>query len=77
METGLQAVVELLVQEDGQSAARICRRLGLARSELQRLLAVLGEDPAFGGLGWVELRDDDGRDRLWLTPAARTALAAT
>lgn len=75
MEAELRAVVELLVQEDGQSSARICKRLGLARSELQRLLAVLGEDAGFGGLGWIEVRDDDGRECLWLSETARAALA--
>jgi FdhD protein len=65
------ALLALLEAEDGQSSARLCKRLGCSRSELQRLLARLGADPAVGGLDLVECRRDDGRDTLWLTSRAR------
>ena len=66
MQQAAAALLELLVQEDGLSPARACKRLGIARSELQRLLAVLGDDAALGGLGLVELRATDDHERLHL-----------
>lgn len=60
------ALLQLLVQEDDLSPARACKRLGIARSELQRLLVLLGDDPALGGLGLVELRATDDHERLYL-----------
>lgn len=66
MQQAAVALMELLVQEEGLSPARACKRLGIARSELQRLLALLGDDPALGGLGLVELRVVDDHARLFL-----------
>jgi DNA-binding IclR family transcriptional regulator len=66
MQQAATALLELLVEEDGLSPARACKRLGIARSELQRLLVLLGDDPALGGLGWVELRATGEHERLYL-----------
>jgi DNA-binding IclR family transcriptional regulator len=66
MQQAAAALLQLLVQEDGLSPARACKRLGIARSELQRLLAALGDDPALGGLGLVELRATGDHQRLYL-----------
>lgn len=65
------ALLRLLAQEDGQSIHRVARRLGLGLSELQRLLAALGDDPRFDGLDLVELRADGERPLLWLTDKGR------
>lgn len=70
MEQRLAALLRYLAANDGASAARVCKQLGLARSELQRLLAVLGEGAA-DGLGLVRRVEDAGRDRLMLTPRGR------
>lgn len=70
-------LLDLLSHEDGISAARACKRLGLSRSELQRLLALLGDDAQLGGLDLVRVAHDDGRDTLWLSERARTARSAS
>jgi DNA-binding IclR family transcriptional regulator len=71
MEQRLADLLRYLAANDGASAARVCKQLGLARSELQRLLAVLDEDAAADGLGLVRRIEDEGRDRLALTPRGR------
>lgn len=71
------AVVRLLAQDDGQSIHRVAKRLGLGLSELQRLLAALGNDPRFDGLDLVEIRCEGQRTLLWLTDRGRGLCAAT
>ncbi|MCC7249814.1 MAG: hypothetical protein IT473_14420 [Lysobacter sp.] len=66
------ALLALLAEEDGVSVPRAAKRLGLAASELRRLLVALGDDAQLGGLGLVECRASDrGHDRLWLTERGR------
>jgi len=65
------ALLQLLREEDGQSIHRVARRLHLGMSELQRVLAALGDDPRFDGLDLVERREDGERTRLWLTEKGR------
>lgn len=69
------ALLRMLSEQDGQSAARVARRLGIGQSELLRLLAALGDDPRVDGLGLVERREDGARTLLFLTTRGR-ALAA-
>lgn len=69
-------LLDLLAREDGVSAARACKQLGLSRSELQRLLVPLGDHPQLGGADLVRVVHEDGRDRLWLSDRARRARAA-
>ena len=71
MEQRLAELMRFIAGHEGASAARISKQLGLARSELQRLLAVLGDDPALGGLGLVRATAEGARDRLALTPHGR------
>lgn len=66
-------LLALVEAEDGLSAARACKRLGLARSELQRLLAALGPEP---GLDLVRVEEAAGRATLHLTERARAARPA-
>jgi DNA-binding IclR family transcriptional regulator len=66
------ALLELLATQDGMSVARACKRLALSRSELQRLLAKLGDSETLGGLGLVRIESGDGRETLWLTDCARS-----
>ena len=66
------AVLRLLREEDGQSIHRVAKRLQLGLSELQRVLAALGDDPRHDGLDLVERRQDGERTRLWLTAKGRS-----
>ena len=74
MEAQLAALLRVVAGHEGASTARAARRLGVAASELQRLLAVLGDDPVLGGLGLVDARDDGDRRVLSLTAAGRAWL---
>lgn len=66
------ALLALLVGNDGVSVPRAAKRLGLAASELRRLLVALGDDAQLGGLGLVECRTSErGHARLWLTERGR------
>lgn len=76
MSDALSALLELVAHEEGLSAARACKRLDLSRSELQRLLATLGDDGALGGLKLVRIESDGTRDTLWLSASARAARGA-
>lgn len=76
MSDTLTALLELVANEEGVSAARACKRLGLSRSELQRLLTALGDDEALGGLNLVRIESDGTRDALWLSTRAREARGA-
>lgn len=75
MEIQMAALLRLLAESGEASTARVARRLGLAASELQRLLAVLCDDPVLGGLGLVRKRDDGARTLLSLTAAGHEWLA--
>ena len=66
MDETARALLEFVRAEPGVSAARACKRLGLPRSQLQRLLTALGPASPIGGLGLLRAEDDaDGRTRLW------------
>ncbi len=64
-------LLRLLHEEDGQSLHRVAKRMRLGLSELQRLLAALGDDPRFDGLDLVERRQEGERVLLWLTEKGR------
>jgi len=70
------ALLRLLREEDGQSIHRVAKRLQLGLSELQRILAALGNDPRFDGLDLVERREDGERTLLWLTDKGRQLVDA-
>ena len=65
------ALLRLLHEEDGQSIHRVAKRMNLGISELQRLLAALGNDARFDGLDLVERREEGDRVLLWLTDKGR------
>ena len=71
MEQRLADLLRFVAGHDGTSSARACKQLGLARSELQRLLVVLGDDDALGGLGLVATERVDDRLLLRLTHQGR------
>ena len=70
------ALLRLFRDEDGQSIHRVAKRLQLGLSELQRILAALGDDPRFDGLDLVERREDGERTLLWLTDKGRQLVDA-
>ena len=71
MDPRIAGLLRYLAANDGASVARVCKQAGLARSELLRLLAVLEQDDANGGLGLVRRIEDAGRECLALTPRGR------
>ena len=66
MDERLAALLALVTAEEGLSAARACKRLGLSRSELQRCLTRLGPETSIGGLDLVRVEDEGERETLWL-----------
>lgn len=66
----LRELLELVEANPGISSARACKRLALSRSEFQRLLLVLGDDAAMGGLGLVRIESEPPPSRLWLNLAS-------
>ncbi len=64
-------LLDLVAGEEGLSSARACKRLGLSRSQLRRLLVALGPDTALGGLDLLRIEQDGSRETLWLSARAR------
>lgn len=70
---GLGELLALIAADEGLSVARACKRLGLSRSELQRMLVALGDDVSLGALGLVRVEQREGRALLWLSESAKAA----
>jgi hypothetical protein len=70
------ALLSLLRDEDGMSIHKACKKLGLSMSEMMRLLTVLGDNAALGGLNLVARREDGARTVLCLTAAGQAATEA-
>jgi len=68
----LLRLLDLVAVNEGLSSARACKRLGLSRSELSRLLTALGPDPTIGGLDLLRVQHEGGRETLWLSDRARS-----
>jgi len=75
IEDRLAAVIRFVDGNDGVSIARAAKQLGFSQSELLRLIVVLGEDRAMGGLGLIALQDENSRRLLRLTANGRDWLA--
>jgi len=75
IEDRLAAVIRFVDGNDGVSIARAAKQLGFSQSELLRLIVVLGEDRAMGGLGLIALQDENSRRLLRLTADGRDWLA--
>jgi|GEM_PF-1507251 len=60
-EAQLLAVVAAVAEREGLGDHALRKRLGIAMSELNRLLVLLGEDTRLGGLGLVEVRHEATR----------------
>ncbi|WP_341678003.1 hypothetical protein [Niveibacterium sp. SC-1] len=57
-ETQLLAVVAAVAEREGISDHALRKRLGIAMSELNRLLTLLGDDVRIGGLGLIEAQQE-------------------
>ncbi len=73
MQIGVALMQELSSSAVPISAARVCKRLGVRMSSLQRCLAYFGEQHIAGqeGLGLVHSQQDEDRFLLSLTAAGR------
>ncbi|HSD37086.1 MAG TPA: hypothetical protein VLC92_06235 [Rhodocyclaceae bacterium] len=69
------ALLSLLRDDDGMSIHKACKKLGLSMSEMMRLLTLLGDDAAVGGLNLVMRREDGARTLLFLTEGGHAAAA--
>ena len=74
MEVRLAELLRFVAANEGASTARAAKSLGMAQSELGRLLAILGDDAAVGGLGLVGIREDGSRRCLQLNAQGRAWL---
>lgn len=63
-----------LLEKGPTSAPRVCKALGIAQSQLNRMLTVLGTHGEFGGAGLVHVQELDGRQMLSLTDKGRARL---
>ncbi len=62
------ALLQLLCRHGGTLSATVAAdHLKLRRSQLERLILLLGEDPYLGGLGYLAPEEDGLRLRLRLT----------
>jgi DNA-binding transcriptional ArsR family regulator len=77
IEDRLVEVVRFVADNDGVSISRVAKQLGLAQSELSRLLVLLGEDASMAGLGLIECREEGSRRLLSLSRRGREWLAKT
>jgi hypothetical protein len=71
MEDLLAAIVAELAEREGVSDHALGKRLGLGMSQLNRALSLLCLDMTTGGLGLVEVRQEERRRTLWLTDKGR------
>ena len=63
----LELIAYLAGNAQPVSAGRVCKSLGLSRSELNRLLVALGNSPGCEGMGLVDSTREGERDLLWLS----------
>ena len=62
------ALLQLLCESGGViSLAAAARRLSLRRSQLERLILLVGDDPCLGGLGYAVREEKELRATLRLT----------
>ncbi|UEO00821.1 hypothetical protein [Acidiferrobacter thiooxydans] len=65
------ALMQALCAEGALSLARAAKDLNIRRSQLERLLALLGHTDGFGGLGYVRQEEHQGRIMVTLTAKGR------
>ena len=65
------ALLQMLCTEGPVSVARACKSLGLPRSQMERLLLLLGSSEQWGGLHYVCPEEQRGRTIITLTSEGR------
>ena len=69
------ALLRMLCTEGPVSVARACKSLGLPRSQMERLLLLLGCSEQWGGLRYVRPEERRGRTVITLTSEGRALCA--
>ena len=69
------ALLQILCAEGQVSVARACKALGLPRSQMERLLLLLGCSEQWGGLHYVRPETQRGRTVITLTSEGRALCA--
>ena len=69
------ALLRMLCTEGPVSVARACKSLGLPRSQMERLLLLLGSSEQWGGLHYVRPEEQQGRTVITLTSEGRALCA--
>ncbi|BBF66519.1 hypothetical protein [Acidithiobacillus ferridurans] len=69
------ALMQALCSEKALSLARIGKQLDLRRSQLERLLLLLGHDECWGGMGYVAQEEQRGRPVITLTEKGQALCA--
>lgn len=69
-------LLQILCQEQAVSLAKIGKQMQLRRSQLERLLLLLGENEAWGGLGYLTQNEQRGRAMIMLTAKGKDLCAS-
>ncbi|MHB8248207.1 MAG: hypothetical protein ACYDCX_04910 [Acidithiobacillus sp.] len=69
------ALLQQLCAEEPLSLARANKALGIRRSQMDRLLLLLGHSEILGGLGYIYREEQGGRPVIRLTDKGRALCA--
>jgi hypothetical protein len=69
-------LLRLIATNAGLSIGAARKQLDVSQSQLSRVITLLGVDQA-DSIGLLEVRDADGAQRLYLTPAGSAALRSS
>lgn len=75
MENLVIALMQALCAEQVLSLAKIGKHLGIRRSQLERLLLLLGHSDGWGGMDYVVQEEQRGRSVITLTEKGRALCA--
>ncbi len=69
------ALMQALCSEKALSLAKVGKQFDLRRSQLERLLLLLGYDERWGGMGYVAQEEQRGRPVITLTEKGQALCA--
>ncbi|ACH83584.1 hypothetical protein F6A13_06885 [Acidithiobacillus sp. 'AMD consortium'] len=70
------ALLQALCNEPVISLAKIGKQMNLRRSQLERLLLLLGENESWGGMGYLTQSEQRGRAVILLTQKGKDLCAS-
>ncbi|MBU2742110.1 MULTISPECIES: hypothetical protein [Acidithiobacillus] len=70
------ALLQALCHEPVISLAKIGKQMNLRRSQLERLLLLLGENESWGGMGYLTQSEQRGRTVILLTQKGKDLCAS-